>query len=791
MLTDTLHKSSLSYCTVVQSDQLPDDAIAHLITPADVNRITELACLLCNADMAVISLTADQQQLNTSAVLTLKEIAALKKFCAQAAGTAGLLEITDAGSDLRLHNGNSFNNKYLRFYAGCPLTDAGGRVTGVLCVAGKQPGQLSEKQRRGLTLLAGETAALIDERRAKAGFRDFEKLFEYSNDLMFVGGEDGYFKKINPAFQKILGWSPEYLLATSTFDFLHPDDAAITRRELDNLTAGKHTTKFVQRFRASNGLYRTIQWTSTPENSTGNIFGIGRDITDSYQLQEDLNHTRQMLEQTNQVARVGGWSMDVAQQKIYWTSVTKEIHGVPPDFIPDLATGINFYKEGESRNKIQEALHTALTEGKAWDVKLQIVNRQGQDVWVRALGNVEFENGKCTRLFGTFQDINDYQHAELALQRSVEAQKAMNEVLLQQIETIIEQDETIAKIKEFKFLADSVPQFIWTARPDGSVDYYNQHWMDYSGMPLPDELGALAWNQVVHPDDITGCVAAWLDAINTGKPYEMEYRLKKASDGLYKWHLGKAVPMRDENGSIMKWFGSCTDIDEYKRALNLENKISQYEDFNRIVAHNLRGPADSIAMLLGMLGEENDREEQQSLIAMLQKSSATLSQTLNELMKVLEVRNNHHLPYDECNLESLTSNIEQMLAGQFVTRQAVICTDFQCPAVSFPKLYLESIFYNMISNALKYSRPEAPPRIIITSARINDKVRLSFKDNGLGIDLAKHGHDVFNLNKTFHTGHDSKGVGLFMTKTQIETFGGQIRVESEPGKGSEFIVELQ
>ena len=255
--------------------------------------------------------------------------------------------------------------------------------------------------------------------------------------------------------------------------------------------------------------------------------------------------------------------------------------------------------------------------------------------------------------------------------------------------------------------------------------------------------------------------------------------------------MGRALPMKDEDGKIVKWFGSCTDIDEYKRALDLESKISQYEEFNRIVAHNLRGPAGSISTLLRMLKTEDDDEtERASLMEMMEESSASLNETLNQLMKVLEVRNNIDVPYDNCDMQTLVNDIGKMLKGQCVAKKAVIETDFKCPSIILPKIYLESIFYNMISNAIKYSRPHVSPHIKISSEQLNGQVVISFKDNGLGLDLKKHGKDLFKLNKVFHPGHDSKGVGLFMTKTQVETFGGSISIESQPNKGCEFTVVL-
>jgi PAS domain S-box-containing protein len=116
----------------------------------------------------------------------------------------------------------------------------------------------------------------------------------------------------------------------------------------------------------------------------------------------------------------------------------------------------------------------------------------------------------------------------------------------------------------YRYLADSMPQIIWTARPDGYLDYYNQRWFEYTGMTLEQTKG-WGWQPVLHPDDVENCLRRWSKAVETGEAYEIEYRFRRASDGTYRWHLGRAVPMRDENGEIIKWFGTCTDIDDRKR----------------------------------------------------------------------------------------------------------------------------------------------------------------------------------------------------------------------------------
>ena len=138
----------------------------------------------------------------------------------------------------------------------------------------------------------------------------------------------------------------------------------------------------------------------------------------------------------------------------------------------------------------------------------------------------------------------------------------------------------------------------------------------------------------------------------------------------------------------------------------------------------------------------------------------------------------------------MVSNIISQMQSAIFEKQASIILKLKIRVVRYPKFYLESIFYNFISNSLKYSNPAELPEIIISSDLEGGRVRLAVKDNGLGIDLDRYGHKVFKLNQTFHSGYESKGIGLYITKTQVESLGGTVQVKSRENEGSEFSVIL-
>ena len=268
------------------------------------------------------------------------------------------------------------------------------------------------------------------------------------------------------------------------------------------------------------------------------------------------------------------------------------------------------------------------------------------------------------------------------------------------------------------------------------------------------------------------------------------------------WHYGKRLNAiheiwknteSDLNISVAETKSLVVEIETKNEvltctALDLAGKINQLEEFNKIVAHNLRGPAGNIQLLINMMLESSSDEEKLDFLSMLKESSKNLIDTLADLVVLMEVRLNSQIAFDDCAFIEIIQKVEKMLRGEIISKKANIIMDFKLPGLKYPKVYLESIFYNMISNALKYSKAKQQPLIEIGSRMVNGRTELTFKDNGMGIDLMQHSKQVFKLHQTFHEGYESKGIGLFMTKNQIETFGGTISVKSKPGQGAEFTI---
>jgi signal transduction histidine kinase len=159
-------------------------------------------------------------------------------------------------------------------------------------------------------------------------------------------------------------------------------------------------------------------------------------------------------------------------------------------------------------------------------------------------------------------------------------------------------------------------------------------------------------------------------------------------------------------------------------------------------------------------------------------------------MQITEIKLNKEIPHDECDIATMINEICTQLQSAIYEKQAILRRHYDVTTISYPRAYLENILYNLISNALKYTRDGIRPEIFITTRMNNERVQLIVKDNGLGIDTDKYADKLFKLNGVFHTGFESKGVGLYITKTQVESFGGSIELKSKPNQGCEFIVTL-
>jgi PAS domain S-box-containing protein len=354
----------------------------------------------------------------------------------------------------------------------------------------------------------------------------------------------------------------------------------------------------------------------------------------------------------------------------------------------------------------------------------------------------------------------------------------------------------------FKSVFDYSPTGIALLSLDGTWMDVNTSMLDTLGYSA-DEIKGLSPRDLIHPDDLEAAVkqiTLMVDRKITSYRAERRYRHR---NGHYIYMFLACSAMLSPDNSLRFFILQMIDVTELKHldsearkkniilhatSIDLQQKIKQLFEINQIIAHNLRGPASALISSVELLTELKNQLEQQDLIFHMKNSANAILQTLNDLKEVLAQHAHTELPFTQCDLEHTTRQLWSSLNLQVVEKNARLTTDFQVPVILYSRPYLENILFHLINNALTYTRPDVQPAITVATWQEEDAIVLMVSDNGIGIDLEKHQEQLFRYKKKFHRGYESNGVGLFMIRNQIRTFGGNIDVKSEEGKGSSFFV---
>jgi PAS domain S-box-containing protein len=359
-------------------------------------------------------------------------------------------------------------------------------------------------------------------------------------------------------------------------------------------------------------------------------------------------------------------------------------------------------------------------------------------------------------------------------------------------EQILRQSE-----ERFRVMAESIPHVVWTALPEGTADFHNQRFTDYTGLSAREADG-YGWQQMVHPEDLSRAMSAWEQCLATGQPYYVKYRFRR-HDGQYRWFLAQALLMKDDQGEPMKWFGTDTDIHEEEEAkLKLQSanheltRINQVLDtFVYMAAHDLKSPVNNLGVLMQMAADQHDPAKRQEVQRMIDISVRRLDQTINGLLEVISVEGSPS-PARQVYFSALLHDILAELSLQGQAAEGIRADFSAAEGIVYVQSYLHSILKNLVTNAIKYASPKRDLQVTIhTKAAQGGGVVLTVADNGIGIDLKANGDRVFKPFKRFTQQAQGTGVGLYIIKTIVEKNGGNIQVQSALNVGTTFTVLLK
>ena len=410
-----------------------------------------------------------------------------------------------------------------------------GQVTGFVCILS----DVTERKR-------AEVALRESEER-------FRQVFEAGPMGILLVGTNGRIQHVNRRFREMLGYSENEIIALGLPGISHPDDWERDHRFVSRLWHGEISYYHAERryFHKDGHVVwgrLTVSLLHDEAGSPMNTVGMVEDITEHKRADEALVESESQLLEAQEVASLGFYVCDLATGRFTTSAVLDRIFGVPADYERSVGGWANLLHP-DDRQEMLDGFKKAVDEKKPNELEYRIVRYGDKQVrWVHGLGRLQFnEDGQPISMLGTIQDITERKRAEEALLESEE---------------------------RFRLLVEAIPQPIWRSDPDGNVMEFNRRWHEYTGQTA-EEAKASGWTKALHPDEAAMVVQAVRASMTSGASFEIVNRLRRASDGSYRWHLARAVPMSDRGGKIVGWFGCATDIDDQKRA---EEALRQSEE---------------------------------------------------------------------------------------------------------------------------------------------------------------------------------------------------------------------
>ncbi|TSJ38773.1 PAS domain S-box protein [Mucilaginibacter corticis] len=468
---------------------------------------------------------------------------------------------------------------------------------------------------------------------------------------------------------------------------------------------------------------------------------------------------------------------------LYSNSRFAEMVNIPLEKVIGLAFE-SFIVE-QSRDKFNKVIEAAWDNECKEEIELLSKNRNPVSCLL-SCNTLELDEGLALSLILT--DLTTQKDAERELkvrnEQLAEAQSA-TEKLNDELEDTV-RDRTVDLLisrEHFKLLANNIPQMTWTHLPDGKVNFYNQRWYDYTGLVLEEE--GYNREQIIHPEDYPLTMEKFTASLKTGGVFEVENRYLRA-DGVYRWHLNRAVPLRDETGKIQFWVGTATDIEEQKQ------QMEKKDEFIGIASHELKTPLTSLKGYLQLISHKKDelpggvKQYIDKAIMSLNK----LQRLVNDLLDVSKIQAGRL----EYGLQPVNLT-EAVITWTENARHVYPNYNFECNVadgllINGNDERLEQVLMNLISNAVKYS--PANNHVIITASKLNNDVRVAVTDHGIGLSPEQR-ERIF---ERFYRVEDKKymssglGMGLYISKEIIANHHGGIGVYSELGKGSTFYFDL-
>ena len=488
------------------------------------------------------------------------------------------------------------------------------------------------------------------------------------------------------------------------------------------------------------------------------------------EAQKKLRHSELRLNEAQAIAHVGSWETDFSTDVSIWSDETCRIFGLPISENHQTDQAWFSFIHPEDLDVVLKTKNQAETTHSSTAFYHRIIRKDGAIRYIYTKTEFDFRDGIPVGLHGIVHDITEIRRSE---------------------------DARVQSEANLRLIMDLIPQAIFVKNYEGKFQFVNKSFAALYGMMPQGLMEKSRREEIALEEEKNIFLKQDQEVITTGKTKIIPELTFTNPSGQSKTFYTIKVPYTMAGKNEKGVLGIALDITEQKLisaereklVADLSQRNSDLEQFSYIISHNLRAPVANILGITEVMRSGIDKDEEAILMKGLESSVGKLDEVIKDLNYILQMNNKEQRRKEWIKFSEIINDIKLSINQEIINEHARITTDFSAVDDMLTiKVYLYSIFYNLILNSIKYRKPDIAPEISIISYMLDEQIRIIFKDNGLGIDLQKKGDEVFGLYKRFHDHVEGKGVGLYMVKKQVEALKGKISLESEVDKGTSFTI---
>lgn len=578
----------------------------------------------------------------------------------------------------------------------------------------------------------------------------YRAIAEAAQDYIYIIGRTGCVEYLNPFAARVFGLPPGRVVGQPLSALFPPEIAARQQQGIQRvLDTGEplHVEAIVPFPGGDAWLSTTLTPLRDKRGPVRAVLGISRDVTERKQAEETQATLAAIAENSNDAIIGRGSDGKI----IFWNAAAERMLGYtaaeiigsdltamfPPELLHENLANRDLLRAGKSLSR-QETVRIA---------------KDGRRVHIeRTASPIKDASGRITGFATILRDITERKRAEEKLRENEE---------------------------RFRVLAESIPHHVWSARADGASDYYNQRFLNYLGK-THEEMQGWTWASTLHPDDQQRSIAAWTEAVGSGVEYRIEYRIRRAADGEYRWHLGHAVPLRNAAGNVVRWFGTCTDIHDRKQAEQalrelsyrlLELEENERRSINRELHDRIGQTLSALNLDLQIVRVQLSAESRRKVGNRIDDAQRLLEMTMAQVRNVMANLRPPALD-DYGLLGALRAYLD--LNSVWLSIPVKITTNGDLPRLpSITETALFRIAQEALSNVAKHAHAQ---RAEIVLAAAQGRVTLTVADDGAGFDAQCRA--------------ERATWGLVTMRERAQAVGAALRIDSAPGNGTRVTVQV-